>query len=628
VSNDEEATQITHIADVLVAEGIVSAEQLRYAKRAHTKLASRRPLVDVMVELGYVTHEQVQSVVGDARLDLRIGDLLIELGLVSQDEMSLAVAIQSEDPSAKRRLGEILVEQSFVEEKQLVRLLAAQLGYDYIEPRLSELDPELICVAPLRWFAEHHFIPVRQEGDDVTIAFADPMNPRAIQAAEAIVGTRAVIAAIAPPSLIHEAIRAAERQQPGGPRVAVDQTDVAEISHQILTAAVASGATAIHLDPAKDRLRVRFREDGALVSFREFPFEVVTPLVEHIAEMCESPPAGAEPLHHTDRLRHAIGHKEFVFRASFFSAMHGKRLVLSLLNPERSVESFDDLGLAPATARRLREEALETTSGLLLIAGPASSGCTSTFYACLEQIKRGELNVVTVEDPVEVAVDGIAQCSQASPDAEAFEESLRHVLHQDADVVGIARIGDRFSAGTALRAALAGRRCLATYQAGDAAEALGSLVRLGGGEPFWVASAVRAVLAQRLLRGICPSCSEPQTPTPDQLRRLGCSPGDLAGAEFEHGRGCEGCRYTGHLGRIGVFEYLSVDEEIKEGIEKNASTRELRRLAFERSGAMSLLEDGLVKAAASLTTLDELLRNVPLTQPVRPLAELRRLLRD
>jgi type IV pilus assembly protein PilB len=276
---------------------------------------------------------------------------------------------------------------------------------------------------------------------------------------------------------------------------------------------------------------------------------------------------------------------------------------------------------------RFLEDAVYQPSGVVLVTGPTGSGKTSTIYSCIHALKSPQVSIVTAEEPVEYVIDGVSQCSIDPKIDLTFEETLRHIVRQDPDVIVIGEIRDTYSAEVAVQAALTGHKVLSTFHTEDS---IGGLIRLLNMDiaPFLVSSTVVSVLAQRLLRRVCPHCAVDTKPTPIQLQRLRCSLGDLAGADFKKGRGCKMCKQTGYKGRVGIFELLVLDERVRTAILERKTSFEIRHISIDHSGLVTLLEDGLVKAGTGMTTLDEVLRCLPIFSPPRPFVELRRLSGD
>lgn len=259
-----------------------------------------------------------------------------------------------------------------------------------------------------------------------------------------------------------------------------------------------------------------------------------------------------------------------------------------------------------------------------MITGPTGSGKTTTLYSCVNYLNDAQTSIITAEDPVEYVVDGISQCSINPKLKVTFEETLRHIVRQDPDVIVLGEIRDRFSADTAIQAALTGHKVLTTFHTEDS---IGGLLRLLNMdiEAFLISSTVVCVVAQRLLRRVCKNCAQPYVPTALDLRRLGYESGALAGISFKRGTGCELCRFTGYKGRVSAFELLVLSEVVKDAILSRKTSYEIRRISLESSGLVTLLEDGLVKAARGNTSLQEVLHHLPRLHKARPFADLHRL---
>lgn len=305
--------------------------------------------------------------------------------------------------------------------------------------------------------------------------------------------------------------------------------------------------------------------------------------------------------------------------------IHGEKVVLRLLNRKTELINISDIGMGPRVLDRYLHDVLDVPTGVVIITGPTGSGKTTTLYSSVDYLNTPDTSIVTAEDPVEYVIEGISQCSINTKINRTFEETLRHIVRQDPDVIVLGEIRDRFSADTAIQAALTGHKVLTTFHTEDS---IGGLLRLLNMdiEAFLISSTVVSVMAQRLLRRVCTSCGEPYTPSPSEVRRLGCSHDDLRGASFIDGKGCAACRYTGYRGRVCVFELLVLNEMVKDAILGRRTSYEIRRISVESSGLVTLVEDGLLKAAQGQTSLAEVLRHLPRVMRPRSLDEIRRLL--
>ncbi len=300
-------------------------------------------------------------------------------------------------------------------------------------------------------------------------------------------------------------------------------------------------------------------------------------------------------------------------------------IVLRLLNRQGNLIDITGIGMYPKILKRFIDGALSRPSGVVIVTGPTGSGKTTTVYSCIHHLNTPLLSIITAEEPVEYVIPGISQCSIDPKINLTFEETLRHIVRQDPDVILIGEIRDNYSAEVAVQAALTGHKVLTTFHTEDS---IGGLIRLMNMdiEAFLISSTVVSVVAQRLLRRICPECSKPYKPTPGELQMFGYTQAMIQGAAFRKGAGCAHCRYTGYRGRVAVFELLILDEMVRNAILERRTSFDIRKIALESAGLVTLFEEGLVKASEGITTLEEVMRCLPLVLKPRPLEETRRLL--
>ena len=512
---------------MLLQAGHLEEDQVIYAQRVQAKLEKSRGLLDVLKELELITDEQVKAAIRENHLSMRIGSLLVELCYISGQALENAFQIQSED-AQHRKLGEILV------------------------------------------------------------AFDDPLDKDAIAAAKQAFNEK-IRPAIAPPENIRSAVEQARRGFAAGYQAAMREDSVVGIVDGVIMAAMEANASDIHIEPLKDRLRVRFRQDGILVKHKDLPRELIPSLTSRIKVMCE--------VDITEKRRHQGGRMHFErsgvkldLRVSFYVTIHGEKIVLRLLNRKNELIDLEDVGMAPKVLSRFIADALEQPSGVVLITGPTGSGKTTTVYSAINRINDPRISIATAEEPVEYMIEGISQCSINPKINLTFEETLRHIVRQDPDVIVIGEIRDNFSAEIAVQAALTGHKVLTTFHTEDS---IGGLVRLLNMniEAFLVSSTVVSVLAQRLLRKVCSACAVPTPPSPGDLQRLGYSPAELAGARFMKGKGCTECAYTGYRGRVGIFERLVLDEMVRNAVLEQRTSFEIRNICIEASGLVTLLDE-------------------------------------
>lgn len=612
------------LAQLFMQEGYLSESQLAYARKVQLKLATPATLLHVLQELQYVTPEQLRQTLRNHHISVRLGDLLVELGYLRASDLEAALELQHHSP-AKKKLGEILIEEHFIEARRLAEVLAYQLGFPYIEPNFAELDQELLAQGHEKSYAEHLFIPVARQNSQPVIAFADPQDKKARETAESLFGKN-LLPAIATKQAIQEALAILSRSTLQPKATALNENTIVGLVNALFEAAAHEKASDIHIEPLRDRLRVRFRCDGILVPHKEFRKELAAPLTSRLKVLAKADIA--EKRRHQDgRILYEDPSRGITIdmRVSFYVTVHGDKIVLRLLSKQAEMLDLSDLGMAPKMLERFRTDALDTPTGVILVTGPTGSGKTTSLYSCINYLNDIHTCIVTAEEPVEYVIDGISQCSINPKINVTFDETLRHIVRQDPDVIVLGEIRDRLSAETAIQAALTGHKVLTTFHTEDS---IGGLLRLLNMdiEAFLISSTVVCVVAQRLLRAVCLNCAEPYVPTPAELRRLGYSPNDLKETTAQMGRGCNLCRFTGYQGRIGAFELLVLDEMVKDAILAQRTSHEIRRISLASSGLVTLLEDGILKASRGVTTFQEVLRQLPRLSKPRPLRELRRLL--
>ena len=612
------------LAAMLVKGGLLADDQLKYAQRVKNKLPAPRTLVAVMLELSFFTREQLRETLRSNIVSVKLGALLVELGYLKPAELQAALGIQREGDNCKM-LGEILVEQRFIQEYTLAEALASQLGYPYLELEASDIDRALLARVPPQWIAQHSFVPVREEHGQVLVAIADPLNVEGRKTAEKLFGAGTTFA-ISTLKAIREAVTLLKRGIMQGDGTATDEHTVTGIVNSIFEEAVKEGASDIHIEPMRGALRIRFRRDGMLTLYKDFAKELALPISSRIKVMSEADIA--------ERRRHQDGRicyesaksgSTIDMRVSFYVTIYGEKIVLRLLSKKGELLDLKEIGMPARMLEKFTDDALDTPSGVLIVTGPTGSGKTSTLYSCIRHLNDLNTSIVTAEEPVEYVIEGIAQCSINQKIGVTFEETLRHIVRQDPDIIVLGEMRDNFSAETAIQAALTGHKVLTTFHTEDS---VGGLLRLMNMniEAFLIASTVVCVLSQRLLRRICPECAEPYLPTPTELRRIGYNNLDLRGAEFSIGRGCSKCRYSGYRGRVGVFEMLILNEMVKDAILSKKTSYEIRKISTETTGMVTLLESGLCKAASGLVSLQDTVRLLPRIGKPRSIAEIRRLL--
>lgn len=609
------------IVGFLIKESYITEDQAVYAKRVQRKLTTQRTMLDVLKELNFVSEDNIRQAIRKNHVSMRIGDLLVEIGLLNKEKLQAAFDIQKSEGKGQK-IGEILVDQKFITKKKLFETLSLQLGYGFVDPEYLFVDADLFSIGNPKWYKSHNFIPLKKEGNKVLIAFSDPLDHKDFKGAVDIFGPE-IQPAIAARDAIIRAIDKNSVEQHALDDV-LDNSSVVGVANSILVAAADEGASDIHIEPLSDRLQVRFRQDGILVHYKDFPRELSLPLTSRF-KILSGNDISEKRRHQGGRLSYECKGQELDLRASYYVTVYGEKIVLRILNNLNKLIPVEKIGMLPKMLKRFLTDALDIPSGVMLVTGPTGSGKTSTVYSCVNYLNSPSVNIVTAEEPVEYIVDGISQCSINPKINLTFEETLRHIVRQDPDVIVIGEIRDNYSADVAVNAALTGQKVLTTFHTEDS---IGGLIRLMNMdiESFLISSTVVCVLAQRLLRRVCPECGVPSKPAPDELRRIGYTTKDVLKSNFKKGPGCSHCRHTGYKGRIGIFEMLVLNEQVRDAILNNKSSFYIRNLSIETSGLVTLLEDAMLKASFGETTLEEVFRCIPRLIHPRPLDEIRRLL--
>lgn len=614
------------VAQLLVKTGVLTDSQISHATRIRDKLGREKSVLSVLKQLGAVDDARIFSILREKHIRVPIGRMLLELGYVDTAQLRVALELQKSS-NGDEKLGEILVRKRIIKESQLVDVFASQIGCEVLEPDVSTCPDSLLNKVSAEACLKHRFFPVSQKEEAIVVAFADPLDDEALITAQQAFGDN-VEAVAATPSGIKEAANSLGRRQRtkrSGQTRKVDHSTPTGMVDHIIQTAFTEGASDIHIEPLKERVRVRLRVDGILREYLEYDSQQHAAVSTRIKVLSEADVA--------EKRRHQDGRILFEdprtganldMRASFYITVHGEAVVLRLLNQSSQVPDMKQIGMPPSMLERFKNSALDVPSGVIIITGPTGSGKTTTLYSCVNSLNNESTSIITAEDPVEYLVDGISQCSLNPKLDLTYEETLRHIVRQDPDVIVLGEIRDQFSAESAIQAALTGHKVLTTFHTEDS---IGGLLRLLNMdiEAFLISSTVVCVVAQRLIRKVCSACAQPIEPEIRELQLIGWTMQDCENANFQAGKGCEVCHFTGYKGRVAVFEALVLNEAVREAILKRQTSAQIRRISVETSGLVTLLEDGLVKAASGQTTLREVRRHLPRLANPRPLNELKRL---
>jgi type IV pilus assembly protein PilB len=609
------------IGQVLVDEGLLTPAQLQRALRIQSLLEQPKLFGELIVELGYITKQALGDAIAKHGQHMRLGEMLVEQGVITAEALDMALAVQQERGI---RLGQALIEQGAINERTLLLNIAHQARVPYIEPSFGMVEAGLLRGVSPEFLERHLFIPFsKSEDNQVTCVVTDLTNEATRHAIEELFPANYVLAlgpADAVKSTIAEFRRFRQRGSKAGAEPASAEDAVVQLVNHIVIQAIEEGASDIHIEPMPDRIRLRYRIDGVLVYKTDLPIDLLARIVSRIKIMAQCN-ITEHQRHQGGRIIFNHGQREVDLRLSVYVTVYGESAVLRILNKEMGLVSLDELGMVSNMLQRFRDDVLDLPTGVVLITGPTGSGKTTTLYSSIDYCNDVSTKIITAEDPVEYTIEGIVQCSINEKIGRTFEETLREIVRQDPDIIVLGEIRDRTTAQVAIQAALTGHKVYSTFHTEDT---IGGLLRLIDMdiETFLISSTVISVLAQRLLRRICVHCSTPYTPTPREVQSVGLDINDVREFEYKRGRGCSHCMYTGYRGRVGAYELLVLNEDVKEAILRKSTAHEIRRLSVESTGLICMREDAVAKVVRGVTTFEEVLKHTPRTFGIRPLRQI------
>jgi general secretion pathway protein E len=560
-----------------------------------------------------------------------LGEILTQVAGLAPDRLAEALAAQQGE-HAGQRLGEILVRLRSCTEAEVLRALAIQLDLPFLERIDPEaIDPALVKKVPINFAKQARLLPLRSVGESARVAVVDPLDTAAQDSVAALLG-QPVAVEVTTAQVVLDAINAAydraadehdkimeglesedlesvahELEEPTDLLDADDEAPIIRLVNSLLFRAVKERASDVHINPEEKDISVRYRIDGVLREVIRAPKRYQASIASRIKIMGGLNIA-EKRLPQDGRIRIKIAGKDVDIRLSTVPTANGERIVMRLLDKSNVILDLAEIGFEPWQLKIM--DALVTRAhGIVLVTGPTGSGKTTTLYAALSKINSPDLNILTIEDPVEIPLKGVGQV-QVNPKIElTFAGGLRAFLRQDPDVIMVGEIRDLETAEIAIQASLTGHLVLSTVHTNDAAGAITRLVDMGV-QPFLVASSLVGVLAQRLVRVLCPECRAPYTPTLEEREQVGLSDEILAQAgnpkAIYKAAGCVACQRTGYLGRTGIYELMLVDDDIRALVLKNTDSSTIKRAAVDR-GMLTLMQHGAYKVALGVTTAAEIL---------------------
>jgi type IV pilus assembly protein PilB len=560
-------------------------------------------------------------------VEARLGQLLVEDGFLTEEELEQALSDRKSRGLSAKPIGKFLVESGYLKEKDLLHSLARQFNLAVMDLEEVQVQTDLLAQLPEEVCRRYRVVPLFAIGDEVTLAVSDPTLIEAVDLVGGLL-KRPVQPVLAGEVQILQALNAHYGKDGGegekddfltlekldvgsggretdleSLRRAGEEAPIVKMVDKILKLAVREGASDIHIEPGEDNLMVRFRVDGVLQKRFSFSMRLAAAVVSRVKILAELD-ISERQRPQDGRIQLKMGEKELEFRVSVLPVYYGEKVVMRILDRGSVRVTLDKLGFSQHNLK-LFEAALRQPNGIVLVTGPTGSGKSTTLYAALNAINSIETNIVTVEDPVEYQIPLINQVAVNPKRGLTFAGALRAFLRQDPDIIMVGEIRDPETGSIAAEAALTGHLVLSTLHTNDAPSSITRLMEMGV-QPFLLAPTLLCILAQRLVRRVCPQCKAGYQPKDAELGEAGLQ--ELAGqVTLYRGKGCGYCGGNGYKGRTGIHEVLRVDEEIRELITDRASTTQIRRAAAAK-GFRDLRFDGLRKVLAGITSLEEVIR--------------------
>ena len=559
----------------------------------------------------------------------RLGELLIASGMLDEEGLEKGLALQKE---TKERLGTTLISSGIITEQQMIEALQMQLGIDYVDLSKMQIPATLASAVPKNIAKQYQVVPVKVEKDNLYLAMSDPTNFYAIEEVKKS-SRKKIIPVIATSAGVEHAIQVLygnegaakaieemQREQAASGEGelqteigfetnvlgedAIANAPTIRLVNSIIERAVTERASDIHIEPHETNVLVRMRIDGILHNILEVPKELQNSVTSRI-KVISGLDIAERRVPQDGRFNVSVSGKSFDLRVSTLPTVYGEKIVARLLDKSGRYVSKEAIGLSGDDLKKY-EQMTRARSGVILIAGPTGSGKSTTMYTMLDDFNNEEINLVTIEDPVEYNIDGVNQVQINDKTGMTFASGLRAILRQDPDVIGVGEIRDGETADIALRAAITGHVVLSTIHTNDA---VGTIDRLNdiGVAPYLSASALNGVISQRLVRRICPHCKEEYEATDKELDDLGIP--EKKGVKFYKGKGCPYCFNTGYHDRIAVFEMLNITRPIRNCISNNSGREAIEKILDEEgSDFVSLRENGVRLVLEGTTTYSEIMR--------------------
>ena len=573
----------------------------------------------------------------------KLGEILVQAGKITPEQLSVALRKQKK---VAKKLGAVLIEEGFISDSELAKTLSLQFRVSSIDIKPEDVDKGLISLIPNDMAQRYQVFPIRRKGKKLILGVVNPGDLEAIDAVEFKTGLKVETVVVtfwkmknlldkfypvtkevdriekkdrtveeefvfADESMENIFIRKSElAEEEEDWRAEAQEKPVIKLVNYLITSAVKKGASDIHIEPYEKTLRVRFRIDGVLQQVAEPPYRLRHAISTRIKIMTGSMDASERRLTQDGRIKIRVEGKAIDLRVSIIPTVFGEKVVMRILDPSSLMLNMGDLGFEPDSLEEF-QKAISKPYGLILVTGPTGSGKSTSLYSALSALNRPEVNIMTVENPVEYNLKGINQVQVNQDIGFDFPDALRAFLRQSPNIILVGEIREIDTASIAIRAALTGHLVLSTLHTNDAPSAVNRLIDIGI-EPFLIASSLNLIQAQRLLRKVCKNCRKKidsnSSDKVEILKRMGLSDEEIRNGDiYESGDGCPECNSSGYRGRIAVTEVMPITMNLRKMILKGASTDDLRKAA-QKEGMRTLRQDGLIKLSRGLTTIDEILR--------------------
>lgn len=556
----------------------------------------------------------------------RLGDLLVSVGLITDEQLNQALRRQK---TTKQRLGQELIDEKIITEQQLIDALRRQLGIEFIDLSSTFIKPQMAELLPKNIARKNNVIPVRLNGDTLYLAMSDPLNFMALEEVKTATRKR-VVPMIATTKAIEHSISSLYGSEGAARAIADMKREIAagvqkpeqesaenfiassiggeengtaptvRLVNSILERAILEHASDIHIEPYETEVRVRMRIDGVMHSLMTVPKALQASVISRLKVM-GGMDITERRVPQDGRAGVRVKSKNVDLRMSTLPTIFGEKFVIRLLDKDSQLLTKENIGLSGEDLSKYLD-LIHRPSGVVLIVGPTGSGKSSTMYTMIRELNTEKVNLVTLEDPVEYNIPGISQVQINEKTGMTFASGLRSILRQDPDIIAVGEIRDGETAQIAMRAAITGHLVLSTIHTNDAVSTVDRLLDIGV-EPYLISNALNGVISQRLVRRVCPECRAEYTPSREELEEIGISPD--SGRKFYHGEGCPACFGTGYRGRVAVFEILTLNKDLRRAIGKRAKREELEDMALREGGFVTLRENCRRLVLEGITTVEE-----------------------